>query len=145
MPRKAKTLSGAPAQPIAQGSPGMQYGQGVEMTQMQRAMPAPQVAGQSPAAPSALPAAPGQPQEAVRPDFATLLAKAGELSNETGMLNQPTGRPNEPVTAGLVRGPGGGPEMLAGPTGSPAGDILRRLSASTGDPMWAELARKGRA
>ena len=154
MPRARKTMSGAPAQPLAQ-VPDQVFGQGVDLMQMQRAMPSPQVAGQTPpgmppgaavghAPPPAVAAA--QPGAAPSGDpHAALLAQAAGLRDHTGLLTAPTLRPNEPITAGLNRGPGPGPEALAASTGSPAGDMMRRLSASTGDPLFAALADRARA
>lgn len=42
--------------------------------------------------------------EAMRP--------ASRTPDDSPMLLSPTGRPDEPITAGLSVGPGGGPEML---------------------------------
>ena len=140
MPRTARptTQRGAPAQPIS-ATPGQVYGAGVEQMAMQRVMPAPNM--QSPAA--GIPqGAPPAPSAAGPVDPARVMALAAGLKEQTGLLTAPTQRPNEPITAGLSRGPGPGPEILAAPSGSPSGDILRRLSQSTGDPQWAELARK---
>ena len=140
MPRTARptTQRGAPAQPIS-ATPGQVYGAGVEQMAMQRVMPAPNM--QSPAA--AIPQGASSAPAAAGPvDPARVMALAAGLKEQTGLLTAPTQRPNEPITAGLSRGPGPGPEILAAPSGSPSGDILRRLSQSTGDPQWAELARK---
>jgi len=47
------------------------------------------------------------------PDFAAVLAAAqASPSPNGGLLNQPTARPDEPITAGLSTGPGPGPEIL---------------------------------
>lgn len=155
MPRKAKsTLSGAPGQPVGAVA-GQMYGAGVEQMALQRAMPAPQLAGgqSAPAAQSAQPGpsaeapmTPAQQQqpEVASPDerFARALAAAQQLQGTTGALRQPTMRPNEPLTAGLTTGPGPGPEALQMRTGSPTGDTMRMLSQMTNDPLFAELARK---
>lgn len=148
MPRTAKrprTLSGAPAQPIS-ATPGQMYGAGVEQMQLQRAMPAPNLA-QGPTAPVVAPGPAPAPVEAQAPppSFDQVLAQAQGMRDQTGLLSAPTTRPQEPVTAGLTRGPGGGPEMLQMQRGTPAGDAMRRLSAATGDPFFAELAARGRA
>jgi hypothetical protein len=46
-------------------------------------------------------------------DFAQILEAAKRSPQPNGgLLNQPTARPNEPVTAGLSTGPGPGPEVL---------------------------------
>lgn len=147
MPRTAKrnqTLSGAPAQPIG-AVPGQIYGAGVEQMQLQRAMPAPNLAQGPVAQPAAPTPAPAPPQAAAPPSFDQALAQAQGMRDQTGLLSMPTNRPQEPVTAGLSRGPGGGPEMLQMQRGTPAGDALRRLSAATGDPYFANLASRGNA
>lgn len=148
MPRTAKrpkTMSGAPAQPIGAVA-GQMYGAGEEQMQLQRAMPAPNLA-QTPVATPAPGPAPAEAQQAApaAPSLEQVLAQAQALRSQTGLLAQPTTRPEQPITAGLASGPGGGPELLGMQQGTPAGDALRRLSASTGDPFWAELASKGRA
>lgn len=148
MPRTAKrnrTMSGAPAQPIG-AVPGQIYGAGVEQMELQRAMPAPNLA-QGPTATPVAPSPAPAPVEAAAPppSFDQVLMQAQGLREQTGILGQPTARPQEPVTAGLSRGPGGGPEMLQMQRGTPAGDAMRRLSAATGDPFFAELAARGRA
>ena len=113
------------------------------MLQMQRAMPSPQGVGvPAPAAPPTANGAPATPN----PDaYAAMMQQATGMREQTGLLTAPTNRPTEPVTAGLSRGPGAGPEALAGRTGSPTGDLMRQLSAATGDPLWARLADKARA
>lgn len=72
------------------------------------------------------------------------LAAASQYADQTGILKGDTTRPNEPITAGLSRGPGPGPEALGLTNGSPTGDLFRRLSAATGDPFFADLAAKAR-
>lgn len=139
MPRKRMTQSGAAAQPLV-STPDQAYGLGVDMLQMQRAMPAPQLAGQPirpgvPASPTGTPGG-GSP---------SAMQSAVGLRDQTGLLTTPTLRPTEAITAGLSRGPGPGPAALAARTGTPAGDSLRRLSDATGDPYFAELARKAGA
>ena len=95
------------------------YGAGVEQTQLQEAMPAPQLQTsaslpatnpmQQPA-----PAAPMVQQQQASPDqYAQLIARAQEIKGQGGLLTAPTARPTEPVTAGLTRGPGVGPSALA--------------------------------
>ena len=152
MPRKAKpTLSGAPGQPVGAVA-GQMYGAGEQQMALQRAMPTPQLAG-GPAAQAAQPGpsaeAPPTPAQqqamaAAAPDdrFARAMAAAQQLQGTTGALRQPTMRPNEPITAGLLTGPGPGPEALQMRTGSPTGDTMRMLSQMTNDPLFADLARK---
>lgn len=140
MPRDRKTQSGMPAMPAPKIAP-QTYGQGAEMQTLDAAMPAPNMQAATVPSPGT-DAAPGSPAP---PDHMAVLGAAQQLGNQTGLLTQDTNRPQEPITAGLSRGPGPGPEALGMVRGTPTGDILRRLSASTGDPMFAELARKANA
>lgn len=142
MPRTRKTQSGAPAQPAPKVAP-QTYGQGVELQTLDAAMPTPNMAA---AAASPSPAAPGGTPAPAQPyDHEAVLAAAQGASPETGLLLDPTNRPSEPITAGLMRGPGPGPEALQKQQGSPAGDMLRRLSQTTGDPYFAQLADRAGA
>ncbi len=142
MPRTRKTLSGAPAQPIGQIA-GQEYGADEALMEVQRAMPAPQVT-QTAAQPAASP--PAGPGSGPPPglDKAELLALAKGMSERTGLLTTPTQRPHEPVTAGLASGPGPGPEMIPLVRGTPTGDTMRRISALTGDTLFAQLADQAR-
>ena len=158
MPRKRKTQSGMAAQPI-QAVPGTGYGQGIKQEQFARQMPAPNVrAGaarppvSAPMRPQASrPTAPAvQPPQPVAQQMTTsakpdLMAIAQQLRGGGGLLQAPTARPSEPVTAGLRIGPGGGPEMLSRPYGSPLTDMMMQLSRATGDPYFADLAQWSRA
>lgn len=138
MPRTRKTLSGQDAQPVGAVA-GQMYGMGEEQMALQRAMPAPQVGG-PPAAPAGGPSAPpagAAPPAGPQPDVRAL---AAALANRGNLFTQPTKRPGEPVTAGLSRGPGPGPEALGQRMGSPAGAFLRTISARTGNPEFADLA-----
>ena len=140
MPRQRQALSGAPAQaapPVA----GQTYGQGVEQQQLDQALPKPNMQTAAPV--SAAPAAAVQQPQPY--DHAAVLAAAAPLADQTGLLQLPTNRPSEPITAGLSTGPGPGPEALAMQQGTPAGDLFRRLSQATSDPYFAELAAKARA
>ena len=147
MPRKAKTQSGAPAQAVS-AIPGQVYGMEQAGMDLQKAMPAPQLAttgpqpGSQPAA--AVPPQGGQPAPTPQ-NFEQVLAQAQQMRSQTGLLTQPTNRPNEPITAGLPSGPGPGPEILGLVQGTPVGDAMRRLSQVTGDPSFAALARKAGA
>jgi hypothetical protein len=142
MARKRKTMTGQAAQPIGAVA-GQEYGAGIEQMAMQRAMPAPQVSGVAAGAPGAPAPAPGGTPPRI--NMAELMQRAQALQPETGLLTAPTNRPTEPVTAGLSRGPGPGPEALAVRRGSPAGEMLRKLSMETGDPMFARLADQAKA
>jgi hypothetical protein len=117
------------------------YGQGVEQQQLNMALPTPNMQTGAPTGAVAMPEAP-MPEQYSQDQ---VMAAATGLADQTGLLNRDTTRPQEPITAGLSRGPGPGPEALGVVQGTPAGDMLRRLSASTGDPYFAELARKAQA
>ena len=156
MPRTRKTLSGAPAQPISPVA-GQMYGAGVDQMEMQRQMPAPQVAPPPPgdvprgtSAPGAQMAATnaearqGVEVERAGLDKTQVLELAKGLRDKMGLLTQPTRRPHEPVTAGLPSGPGRGPEVLATVRGTPTGDTLRRIAALTGDAELARIAERAR-
>lgn len=137
MPRARKTATGAKAQPPTPVA-GQTYGMGVEQQRLAEAMPSPLASGVAPPpaqAPNAasVPLAPADP-------FAAAQAMAGRA----GVLRPPTQRPNEPLTAGMTRGPGPGPSALPMPSSSPLGDTMRRLAQISGDPYLAELAAKAR-
>lgn len=144
MPRKRQTQSGDPALAV-QSVPGRRYGEGVESQALQRALPAPDRS--TPVAPSLSPSEPGSGAppvaQSVAERWAAQLAAAQQIQSP-GLLTQPTTRPNEPVTAGLRRGPGAGPEVLSAPQGNRSGRWLRELSAITGDPYFANLANRSR-
>lgn len=135
MPRKHRTQSGADAQKI-ESVEGQRYGEGIDQQEMQRLLPAPQNR-QTTASPVAAPTAPpGQvPAGAPPVDLGALLGQA-----PIGLLSG-TQRPDQPVTAGLDSGPGGGSELLGGmrPT-SPMSRTLRLLSQRTGDPIFRDMA-----
>lgn len=144
MPRARKTQSGRPAQPLSQ-VPSQYYGAGVEMQQLERAMPVPAPATPPTVAPG--PAAPGGAPGGEPParDIGAVLAAAAQLRGQTGLMTAPTMRLTEPITAGLRQGPGAGPEALRGRTGTPAGDMLRMLTQQTGQPEFAMLADRAGA
>lgn len=151
MPRKRKTQTGMAAQPI-QAVPGTGYGQGIKQEMLARQMPAPNVragavAPQSvPMRPEASPVAAPAPQPVVQaaPQRPDLMAIAQQLRGQAGLLERPTQRPNEPVTAGLNMGPGPGREALAQPYGSPLADMMMQLARATGDPYFTDLAQRSR-
>lgn len=132
MPRTRKrTYSGDPAQrPSA--TAGQQYGKGVQEMALEKAMPAPNL-NQAPSAPRQAP----QQQPFSLQDA---LAQAQGLGGSGGLLQQPTGRPNEPLTAGLTQGPGPGPGVLSYPRATPTGAWMRMLAQTTGDPTLQEIA-----
>lgn len=69
-------------------------------------------------------------------------------------LSDPTARPNEPITAGLATGPGGGPEMLTNQTDpllkaaavlNQMGDTANPLTDTIRKMVNAHLGNKGAA
>lgn len=140
MPRQRKTMSGDPAQSTRTGAPGVRYGEGQDLAEMRQAAPIPnaRAGGSSPSpAPPAL--QPGLPAEASMPPT------PAPAMPKPGLLLAPSGRPNEPVTAGLSHGPGAGPEVLnAAPMESPTGKLLRDLARITGREYFNDLARRSR-
>lgn len=136
MPRARKTQSGAPAMSTAQ-VPGQQYGAQVAQKQLQNAMPAPKDQTAKVVAKAAQ-QTPQQPQQQPRPNDPMQLAAA--LRDRVGLLNRPTGRPDEPVTAGLSRGQGPGPEILGVQQRSPLGELMRMIARQSGDGYLAQLA-----
>lgn len=142
MPRARKTQSGAAAQPVTVVT-GQPYGSGVQQAALQQAMPAPKATSlPAQAGPAAMPVQQPAPAAAVNPAAVDPMVAAQALQGRTGLLTNPTARPMEPVTTGLTRGPGAGPEALTGPVGSPLGDTLRMLSNTLGDPYFQSLAQK---
>ena len=141
MPRKRQTLGGYEAQakrPVA----GQTYGHAADQQQLEQAMPTPQ---QPVVAAPTAPAMAGGMQPAAAapaPSFADVLAAAQRAGSDQQLLTAPTTRPSEPITAGLTRGPGAGPQAMGMKRGSPTGDLFRRLSAELGDPYFAELAAR---
>lgn len=148
MPRKAKrTQSGQPAQAVSPVA-GQMYGAGVEQARLQAAMPAPNLRSApgvsspqaTPAVAPTAPAAPSGPSEAER--FRAAVQAAQALQGQTGLFREATTKPDEPLTAGLSVGPGPGPEVLGTRFGNPTAATLYRLTQITGDPLFAELARR---
>lgn len=140
MPRARKTLSGAKAMGVVD-VPGQMYGKGVEQQALQKAMPAPQA--QQPKAVPPQPARQRQvPAAAPAPNAEASMANAmAALRGKIGFLANDTEVPDEPVTAGMRRGPGPGPEVLTGNVGSsPLGEFLRTISRASGDAYFASLA-----
>ena len=133
MPRTRRTESGAPAQSMQTGAPGVRYGEGKDLAAMREAAPIPNNRAGSPSPPA--PQQPGLPAEAT--------SQPSSPMPKPGLLTAPTIRPNEPLTAGLRSGPGAGPEGLqVAPAESPLGKFLRDLSAQTGRTVFAEMARR---
>ena len=142
MPRARKTQSGAKAQPV-QAIRGQEYGQGVIQERMQRSMPAPNeapVAQQqvvqsdvSAGQESVEVAAPRQPL-----DFGQL---TDQLRGACGLLRRPDDRPDVPFNATL-NDPDAAARLGLVPPSSRTGQIMRDLSARTGDPVFADLAAR---
>lgn len=141
MPRARKTQTGAPAMSV-ESVPGQMYGKGVEQQRLQEAMPAPQAQPMQAVPPAAPP--PGAVPTSAAPAPADPMAAAAALRDRVGLLGPQTARPNEPVTHGMVQGPGAGPEVLGAVMGSPLGDTLRNLSRQLGDPFFEQLAQKAK-
>lgn len=120
----------APAAPT-----GMPYGEHQASIQAQQQMPV--AAGNAPPPP---PAGGGGGD----PMMAALQGALGmQPPGGPGLLG-PSQRPTEPVTHGLPSGPGGGPEVLAGSTGSGLADVLSRIAEATGDPRTYDIAERAR-
>lgn len=138
MPRTRRTAGGDEAQPVG-AIPGQNYGAGVEQMELQQAMPAPQA--QQPTSPTG-----GQAQQPAPPpgqaSIGDLLAIAKEVQAGGGLMNQPTSRPSEPITHGLMSGPGGGPDVLGVQPRSATGEWMRYLSQTNGDPYFEQLANR---
>lgn len=147
MPRKRLTQSGAPAQKV-ESVAGQRYGEGVEQAALQRAMPAPNARAMGPSPSQPPMQAPVTEQQVAAPApsdadrFAAALQQAQALRGQAGLLAQPTARPDEPVTAGLPFGPGPGPEVLGPIRENPTGKFFRYLTKISGDPSFAEMARR---
>jgi len=139
MPRKRKTMTGADAQEI-KSVPGQRYGEGVDQQAMQRAMPAPD--NQQPTPPEVLTPTITDPMVDAPSDPGQITQF---LANNNPNLLSGTQMPDQPLTAGLSMGPGGGPETLGLGAGmTPLARTLRTLSDQTGNPRWRELAQKAR-
>lgn len=94
--------------------PGQGYGVAADQQEAQRIAP---MAGgatsqppASPGGPASSPPSQGQPG----PQDLMAMMQAHNGPGNSMLLNRPTERPNEPVTAGLPVGPGPGPQSLTG-------------------------------
>lgn len=119
-------LNGPATQPI-QVAPSQQYGQGVAQTQAQQAIPLPNSN-----------VLPSNPQQAVQAQQAAASIPAGPMPGEMPGLQDPSLRPNEPVTHGAPSGPGGGPEVLQ--SGLPMNSVSSMLSSLAQTSNSADLA-----
>lgn len=126
-----------------QDIPGQQYGAVVAGHQLQQSLPTPQVdpgsvapvAGQVPTPPPSQ----GQPAQPIGDPFAAAQSMPGPQP-----LFGASQRPDEPVTAGLTRGPGPGPEVVGIQSRTPLGDMLRMMSDVTRDPSFAAMAMRSK-
>lgn len=146
MPRARKTQSGAKAQPV-QAIRGQEYGKGVVQERMQRAMPAPnqtaapvrtvvETAPQRNEPATQTPTDNTPPQRQV--DFGQLTE---QLRGAGGLLRRPDDRPDVPFNATL-NNPDAAARLGLVPPSSRTGQIMRDLSARTGDPVFADLAAR---
>ena len=123
MPRQARRTNYTnrtdligPAQLANQTAPGQQYGDRAAQQQAQRAIPVAPTALTTGGPPTGAPTPPQPPAQQGPPQLASILGQAAGHNGpgDNTLLNRPTDRPNEPVTAGLPVGPGPGPEALSG-------------------------------
>jgi hypothetical protein len=102
-PGTNRTDLASPTPAPIQTAPGQTYGEAGAQQAAQQAVPTAN-------GPTAVPG--GAPQ--VGMDQIMAQATANNGPGNSMLLNRPTERPNEPVTAGLPVGPGAGPESLQG-------------------------------
>jgi hypothetical protein len=149
VPRAKKTLAGGQGQ-ASQVIKGQTYGEGVQQQALQAVMPAPQantgvrVSATQSTAPSAPQGAPMQDQggvQAQKPDLAALLQ---QLKGVGGQLNAPDDQPDRPFNTGLPGGVGNEIGNPMRPYVNRTAQIMRDLSARTGDPIFANLAARAR-
>lgn len=139
MPRSRQYQS--PQAPNAQA-----YGQRGDQIAAQQQMPLPQGDNKIPSGGAAIsPAAPSG--GAPGPSDADILAMARDFDPGITPLNAPTTRPGEPVTAGLSRGPGPGPEIFQAPgrqqRAATAMELMARISGDDSYLRMAERIRQG--
>jgi hypothetical protein len=125
MPRKARpNRTDMLAQPVKTATGG-KYGAAQASAQAQQAVPLAQTA----------------PVGGAPPDMARVLPQA-QAFQMPAPLNAPTNNPNEPVTHGMMGGPGGGSEVLDQP--GPDGLLIKGLAAlqalgDSADPATKQL------
>lgn len=100
-------------------APGQQYGQRTQQIEAQQQVPM----------------APPPPTPAVESPPVT----GGPEPGGFGPLGAPSGRPEEPVTAGSPIGAGPGPEVLQSSPHTRGGDLLRMAAEQTRDPFLVAL------
>lgn len=81
------------------------------------------------------------PQDNIDP-FQKALQAASDHPFQPVGLNEPTQRPSEPITAGLSRGPGVGPEALGIRKG--ISDLLTKIYSESGNDTIAALLDRAR-
>lgn len=149
MPRAKKTLAGGQGQ-ASQVIKGQTYGEGVQQQALQAVMPAPQanmgvtVPSAQASAPSGSQSEPTQDQggtQAQKPDLAALIQ---QLKGVGGQLNAPDDQPDRPFNTGLPGGVGNEIGNPMRPYVNRTAQIMRDLSARTGDPIFANLAARAR-
>jgi len=130
MPRKARTQ-----RPVA--APGQQYGMNQDQIKAQQVMPLPDRRGpvSSPVGAAPLPGG-----AAPQPPDALAAAEQMQPPPEGGMLAA-SGRPDEPITAGLDIGPGPGSSAIQG-VKPPPGSLFVRMAQISGDPLWLRMAQQ---
>lgn len=119
----------APSAPNAQA-----YGQRGDQIAAQQAMPLPQAQG-APSMPQGVPSGPP-------PIEPGLIEQAAAFDPQITPLAAPSSRPGEPVTAGLSRGAGVGPEALV-PGRKRSEEVARTLRLMrdlSGDDLFSDLA-----
>lgn len=140
MPRKgrgsATTLSGRAGQPAVPPVNSV-YGEGERALESQRRMPVPDMTGPGLAQAATNAPSGGAPTMDPRGRMAMAMALMGRMQAPQP-LDAPTERPDQPLTAGLVQGPGVGPEVLR--PGDRATRTLRMLADYADDPALTELA-----
>lgn len=145
MPRAKKTLAGGRGQ-ASQVIKGQTYGEGVQQQALQATMPAPQ-ANTGVTVPKTQPAAQSAPMQdqggtqTQKPDLAALLQ---QLKGAGGQLNAPDDQPDKPFNTGLSGGVGNQIGSPMRPYVNRTAQIMRDLSARTGDPIFANLAARAR-
>lgn len=105
--------------------PSVQYGDVQKMRAAQSAIPLPEAGGPSSPAGAA----------SARP-----ISRSGGLP--PFLFDQPSGRPNEPGTAGLSTGPGPGPEVLPAPAPDERVQVLQYLYQRYGNQQALEQMQK---
>lgn len=128
----------APQAPNAQA-----YGQRGEQIAAQQAMPLPQTDNKIPSG-GAVPSPTAPPGGAAGgPQGADLLQMAAEFDPGITPLSAPSGRPGEPVTAGLSRGAGPGPEIFEAPGRQiRAAETLELMARVSGDDTYLRMAER---